>query len=195
MKKVNPSSVRYRETVFGKSEVTYDCPECGQNLKSPLSEAGIQDHCPHCECEFIVPGSEEKKRRTLAIEAERLKEQQANEAERLREKQAEKRLREQQAKEAERLREKQAKGRTSNHYMSLGLMYLVSVITKAFWIALLTILALGAFVGSYANKAVGVPVFFMCTLGTLILGFLQWVDIFNAREAFKNGSDPSKTID
>jgi uncharacterized Zn finger protein (UPF0148 family) len=59
MKIVKSASVQYRKTLLGgKDEVTYDCPDCKESLKSPLTDAGNKDHCPHCECEFIVPGQE-----------------------------------------------------------------------------------------------------------------------------------------
>ncbi|MFM7592260.1 MAG: zf-TFIIB domain-containing protein [Isosphaeraceae bacterium] len=34
----------------------YDCPNCDRSLKSSLEDAGIMDHCPHCDLAFIVPG-------------------------------------------------------------------------------------------------------------------------------------------
>jgi Zn-finger nucleic acid-binding protein len=194
MKKVNPSSVQYRQTVFGgKDEVTYDCPECNQSLKSPLSDAGIQDYCPHCECEFIVPGSEEKERKILAMEAKRLKNQQAKDEEQLKERQQAKRLKEQQAKEEERLKALKAKGRTSNHYMSLGFMYLVSVITKIFLIVLLS--GLGTFVAVYIGSGFGLVVYLACLFSNFALLISLFIDVFCARNAFKKGSDPSKTAD
>jgi ribosomal protein L37AE/L43A len=69
-----------KKTILGKYEVTYDCPGCGQNLKNSLDDAGIQDHCPHCEAVFKVPGLSFKqkmeKEAADQAEAKRLAEEQ-----------------------------------------------------------------------------------------------------------------------
>lgn len=54
---MTPKNVNCRKTILGKYEVTYDCPGCGKSLKNDLEDAGKDDQCPHCECEFVVPGS------------------------------------------------------------------------------------------------------------------------------------------
>jgi hypothetical protein len=79
---MNPTNAKCRRTIFGKYEVTYDCPECGASLKNDLDDAGKRDTCPHCECEFKVPGSsfrekiekEKAEKLELKLEQDRLKE-------------------------------------------------------------------------------------------------------------------------
>lgn len=47
-----------RKTIFGKVNVHYPCPKCGEPLQSPLSEAGTADSCPNCSARFVVPGAD-----------------------------------------------------------------------------------------------------------------------------------------
>lgn len=79
---MNPTNAKCRRTIFGKYEVTYDCPECGASLKNDLDDAGKDDTCPHCDCEFKVPGlsfkekleKEKAEKRELKAEQNRIKE-------------------------------------------------------------------------------------------------------------------------
>ena len=41
---------------FGKHSVKYQCPHCGERLRSPLRDAGRTDNCPACRNRFVVPG-------------------------------------------------------------------------------------------------------------------------------------------
>jgi hypothetical protein len=43
---------------FGRQSVKYECPYCGDRLRSPLREAGNQDRCPTCQRAYTVPGRE-----------------------------------------------------------------------------------------------------------------------------------------
>jgi Zn-finger nucleic acid-binding protein len=45
-------------SLFGY-RVGYDCPKCGERLRSSLNDAGKVDDCPNCHSRFTVPGSEE----------------------------------------------------------------------------------------------------------------------------------------
>lgn len=49
-----------RKTIFGKVNVHYPCPKCGERLQSPLSDAGTADSCPDCGTRFEVPGADAK---------------------------------------------------------------------------------------------------------------------------------------
>ncbi len=60
--------------VSGKKYVIYNCPNCGGQLKSLLTEAGNGDSCPDCDSPFTVPG--EKELRALK-EATALRDEQA----------------------------------------------------------------------------------------------------------------------
>lgn len=57
-----PSHYGYeiRKTIFGKVNVHYPCPRCGERLESPLSDAGTADSCPDCGTRFVVPGADAK---------------------------------------------------------------------------------------------------------------------------------------
>lgn len=227
MKKVNPASVRYQTSFKGTEEVTYDCPDCGEGLKNPLSEAGMQDHCPHCECEFIVPGEEEKRRRAKAREEAKIRAEKEKEAARLRaadkkfesdkkkeeariraEKEQEEariqaenekeaaRLRAEKAREEARIRAEKEKRKRSTHFISLGLMHVLSVVTKSFWIAIWIVVgSIALSVDAIARTGIGVLISIGCFIGVILLVVDQWNDIFAAREAFRDGSDPDKTLD
>lgn len=49
---------------FGRYRVAYDCPNCGDRLRSPLTDAGKSDSCPNCSASFVVPGIEDLHRVT-----------------------------------------------------------------------------------------------------------------------------------
>jgi len=49
-----------KDTFHRKPSLSYDCPHCGERLKSPLMDAGTEDTCPHCHQTFAVPGENEK---------------------------------------------------------------------------------------------------------------------------------------
>ena len=48
------------KSVFGNYRVGYDCPVCGERLRSPISDAGTQDVCPNCNIQYVVPGTKER---------------------------------------------------------------------------------------------------------------------------------------
>ena len=52
--------VKFKKTLTGKELVIYDCPHCDASLNSPTEEIGINDSCPECGEEFVVPGSDER---------------------------------------------------------------------------------------------------------------------------------------
>jgi hypothetical protein len=56
--------VKIKKNLFEKYRVGYNCPNCEERLKSPLSEAGNKDTCPCCGTCFVVPGAEELTRIT-----------------------------------------------------------------------------------------------------------------------------------
>lgn len=58
------------KSLLGHHHVSYKCPKCGDDLRSPLAEAGKPDTCPNCNARFIVPGADELRRLTEAREAE-----------------------------------------------------------------------------------------------------------------------------
>lgn len=45
-----------KEPYRGNIVVVYACPDCEEILRSPISDIGITDDCPNCECQFVVPG-------------------------------------------------------------------------------------------------------------------------------------------
>lgn len=40
---------------LGKHSLRYECPHCGEVLKSDISTAGADDDCPVCHARFVVP--------------------------------------------------------------------------------------------------------------------------------------------
>ena len=213
MKRVDPNTVSYRKTFRGRDEVTDDCPKCRASLKNDLSDAGIRDICPHCNCEFYVPGEEKLNEFKQAEAQEKLrKKRAAEEAMRARQQESEeaKRTPEQGMAgnvQAQENRVEIQKGKQkSTHYISLGFMHLVSVITKAIWIFILVFIesvisviwifsaAIDAIAGRRINQLGGLLII-LIGLSIGVLGIAQLFDIFAARRAFKDGSDPEKTSD
>lgn len=47
------------DPIFGPPVVTYNCPACGAELKSELTDAGTRQNCPACTNELRVPGVQE----------------------------------------------------------------------------------------------------------------------------------------
>ena len=47
---------RIEKKMFGSAVVVYDCPLCGEELKSTQDEIGQTHPCPACGGEFVVPG-------------------------------------------------------------------------------------------------------------------------------------------
>jgi len=104
------SDVEHSRSLFGSDGVSYDCPHCGERLRSPLSDAGSTDYCPGCRREFVVPGSaelervvRENKQREAARAAESLAKQRLRE-----ERRREKKTQREAAVEAARLQRQQA---------------------------------------------------------------------------------------
>lgn len=204
MKRVDPNTVSYRKTFRGRDEVTYDCPNCRASLKNDLSDAGIRDICPHCNCEFYVPGEEKLNEFKQAEAQEKLrKKRAAEEAMRARQQESEeaKRTPEQGMAgnvQAQENRVEIQKGKQkSTHYISLGFMHLVSVITKFFWMTVIS--GIGSFFMlleiQFSMSGFGAILAICCFCIVMALGISQWFDIFAARDAFKDGSDPAKTSD
>ena len=52
--------VEVTKNLLGRYTLHYACLHCGDQLTSPLEDAGGQDVCPHCNRSFVVPGSKEK---------------------------------------------------------------------------------------------------------------------------------------
>ena len=69
---------------FGKLNVQYACPKCGESLLSPIAEAGTTDTCPGCSTQFEVPGLSDR----LRIEKENQERDQAKQQARDRREQA-----------------------------------------------------------------------------------------------------------
>lgn len=61
-----------KKNFLGHYVVGYDCPKCGERLRSPIADAGNADGCPNCQARFIVPGSNERERILRAQESARL---------------------------------------------------------------------------------------------------------------------------
>lgn len=213
MKRVDPNTVAHRKTLRGRDEVTYDCPNCQASLKNDLSDAGIRDSCPHCGCEFFVPGDERLNvLKQPESQGKLRKKQEADESKRNQE-QADRRVRELELVAKNQGQEGQKVLLKSTHYMSLGFMYLVSVLTKGIWLVILGVMqtvtsviwlfssVIGGIVGGevgdaskairYLSSWIGI----MITIGIIILSITQIIDVFRARDAFRSGSDPEKTSD
>ncbi len=77
-----------KETLHRKPSLSYDCPHCGERLKSPLMDASTEDTCPHCQQSFTVPGEKEKQTYEAQKAADRAEKQEA-ETRRLAEREAE----------------------------------------------------------------------------------------------------------
>jgi hypothetical protein len=215
MKRVDPNTVAHRKTLRGRDEVTYDCPNCQASLKNDLSDAGIRDSCPHCGCEFFVPGDERLDGLKQAESQGKLRKKEEAEESKRNQEQADKRIRELElvAKNREQEQERQKVLLKSTHYMSLGFMHLVSVLTKGIWLAILVFMqtvtsviwlfssVIGAAVGGEAGDAgrairdVSSLIVILLTIGIAILSAAQIMDVFRARDAFRSGSDPEKTSD
>lgn len=48
---------KFAKSFFGTLCVSYLCPNCGEPLRSPFTDAGKPDYCPTCRAQFVVPGS------------------------------------------------------------------------------------------------------------------------------------------
>ena len=48
-----------KKTFWGKLRVHYICPQCKNELNSPLEDAGREVNCPFCRVEFVTPGESE----------------------------------------------------------------------------------------------------------------------------------------
>lgn len=62
--------VEITKNIFGTLRVGYDCPNCKERLRSPLSDAGNPDSCPNCHVRFTVPGTDALKREKQRQHAE-----------------------------------------------------------------------------------------------------------------------------
>jgi len=51
-----------KKSLLGKLCVAYDCPECGERLRSTTDKIGEKDSCPTCQTVFLVPGQLEFQR-------------------------------------------------------------------------------------------------------------------------------------
>jgi len=49
-------AIEIKKTLFGKYLVVFDCPRCGERLRSVSNEIGREDDCPSCHTRFVVPG-------------------------------------------------------------------------------------------------------------------------------------------
>ena len=56
--------VKITKSVFGGLRVGYECPNCRERLRSPLTDAGKADTCPNCHAQFTVPGTTELRQET-----------------------------------------------------------------------------------------------------------------------------------
>jgi len=52
------NEIKITKSLLGAQHVSYHCPKCGDDLRSPLTEAGRPDTCPNCNARFVVPGAE-----------------------------------------------------------------------------------------------------------------------------------------
>ncbi len=93
--------VQITKSVFGRHHVSYKCPRCGDDLRSPLADAGKPDTCPNCNARFVVPGAENLQRMTAEKEADARRKREEAEQRR------ETKLREQQEKAEARARERE----------------------------------------------------------------------------------------
>lgn len=66
-----PYSLERKFFLLGDYKVVYDCPKCEHNLCNPLDDAGSDDTCPECGCDFVVPGIDDLKRIRQEIENKR----------------------------------------------------------------------------------------------------------------------------
>lgn len=62
-----------KRTLLGKIEVHWDCPQCGEALVFPISDAGTMQPCPDCGAMGLVPGVEERRKAAEAAEAAQAK--------------------------------------------------------------------------------------------------------------------------
>lgn len=87
-------AIDIKKSLLGKLSVAYDCPKCGERLRSTTNQIGEEDSCPTCESTFFVPGEKELKqhcdkemavaerrlhiaaKKTLAVKAKRSKQEQ-----------------------------------------------------------------------------------------------------------------------
>lgn len=51
--------IEIKKRWFRSPVVVYPCPHCGSSLRSPIEEIGIDDVCPNCQVDFVVPGENE----------------------------------------------------------------------------------------------------------------------------------------
>ena len=55
-------AIEIKKSLLGKLSVAYDCPKCGERLRSTTDQIGEEDSCPTCESTFLVPGEQELQR-------------------------------------------------------------------------------------------------------------------------------------
>jgi len=183
--KVDPLSIQYRKTVFGgKEEITYDCPGCKESLRSPLSDAGNEDHCPHCECDFVVPGEERVQEIKREQQEQKKTEQRESENGDRKIQEINKKQREQE-REAENVRVKTHP--RSTHYISLGLAHITSAFSAAFAGGVVSATGLGL----GANSELSLLLMIMACF--LVIAFFVYIS--KARSAFRKGSDVDETSD
>jgi uncharacterized membrane protein YdbT with pleckstrin-like domain len=208
---MNPTNAKVRKTIIGKHEVTYDCPECGASLKNDLDDAGKNDTCPHCDCQFKVPGATFKAK----LEKEKA-EKEAEKAEQERQKEAERLKREAERKEsweAERLKaeeitrrsavlasqvaaddeaeRRKTKGEKKEpiNYISQGLMHSASAVLYASLSYMFVSAA--AWVDSFNGEkdaVILIVIIFLCL--ALVSFFGAFVSSIKAINAFREGSRP-----
>ncbi len=206
---MNPTNAKVRKTIIGKHEVTYDCPECGASLKNDLDDAGKDDTCPHCDCQFKVPGATFKAK----LEKEKA-EKEAEKAEQERQKEAEKKA----AREAERLKAEELTRRSAVltsqiaaddeadriivknsifpiNYISMGLMYLVRALLL--FISMLLFLLGGQIAGAfaivfalsgYASATVFIVLIWFAVV--IIPGVMSFISLIQAMDCFSKGAKP-----
>lgn len=202
---MQPKNVKHKKSIFGKDEVTYDCPHCGESLRSSLSEAGSSDHCPNCEGTFVVPGleiiesiEEAKRANELIKEQERLEDEkyraaqedkikQQCEKEKVETAEREKRYKEQVAheKRIQDAAEKEQLERDPINHISAGLMHLVSIMITSLWLVLCSSL-LPVFQLLDKESAGFFSLIDCCVMIYLI--YLQIDHLSSAKEAFLRGS-------
>lgn len=209
-----PTNIKYRKSLRG-IVVTYDCPHCDSNLKSPLEEAGKDDHCPKCGSDFVVPGTEYREHlRDLETRQSQQEDKERLEKERLREEKRRQQELDRAAKDREEEKREKEEEERINHknkvdreiaqneaklisemepinYISKGLAFLV----KIFLTQILFVIVYGFIIGFASNMQDPDDILFCYLLlfVAAIIALSYTLDFAKlAYTAFEEGSKPKK---
>ncbi|HOB73553.1 MAG TPA: hypothetical protein PKG54_03410 [Phycisphaerae bacterium] len=187
--------------LIGEEKILYNCPGCGIDLESKMSEAGATDRCPMCQATFTVPGQEEVQRR----QREEAREKQTREEEKRRAHEAkarvaaeQQRLRREhlefQRRAAERARREQEEAGSLHEHRYPGLK-LTSMLLKALAVIQIISACILSIIVLWSRDSFGVLFVAPWILGVLLLAVLIYA-LANLLDVARNfGVNKFKEVD